>query len=89
MYLQRIIELQYPKSIILIHTEKEYNRLHIIVVPLQEQQPYVEMARIVLDVAEEVHAHIMEVWLDGYKNWLCVEIKRNISLTIDLTVFLF
>ena len=74
MYLQRIIELLYPKSIILIHTEKEYNRLHIIVVPLQEQQPYVEMARIVLVVAEEEHAHIMEVWQDGYKKMV---MRRN------------
>ena len=89
MYLQRIIVLLYPKSIILIHTEKEFNRLHIIVVHLQEQQPYVGMVRIVLVVVEEEHVHIMEVWQDGYKKWLCVEIKRNISLTIDLTVFLF
>ena len=74
MYLQRIIELLYPKSIILIHTEKEYNRLHIIVVPLQEQQPYVGMVRIVLVVVEEEHVHIMEVWQDGYKKMV---MRRN------------
>ena len=67
MYLQRSIELLYPKSIILIHTEKEFNRLHIIVVHLQEQLPYVGMVRIVLVVVEEEHVHIMEVWQDGYK----------------------
>lgn len=74
MYLQRIIELLYPKSIILIHTEKEFNRLHIIVVHLQEQQPYVGMVRIVLVVVEEEHVHIMEVWQDGYKKMV---IRRN------------
>ena len=74
MYLQRIIELQYPKSIILIHTEKEFNRLHIIVVHLQEQQPYVGMVRIVLVVVEEEHVHIMEVWQDGYKKMV---MRRN------------
>ena len=74
MYLQRIIELQYPKSIILIHTEKEFNRLHIIVVHLQEQLPYVGMVRIVLVVVEEEHVHIMEVWQDGYKKMV---MRRN------------
>ena len=74
MYLQRIIELLYPKSIILIHTEKEFNRLHIIVVHLQEQQPYVGMVRIVLVVVEEEHVHIMEVWQDGYKKMV---MRRN------------
>ena len=74
MYLQRIIELLYPKSIILIHTEKEFNRLHIIVVHLQEQLPYVGMVRIVLVVVEEEHVHIMEVWQDGYKKMV---IRRN------------
>lgn len=74
MYLQRIIELLYPKSIILIHTEKEFNRLHIIVVHLQEQQPYVGMVRIVLVVIEEEHVHIMEVWQDGYKKMV---MRRN------------
>lgn len=74
MYLQRIIELLYPKSIILIHTEKEFNRLHIILVHLQEQQPYVGMVRIVLVVVEEEHVHIMEVWQDGYKKMV---MRRN------------
>ena len=74
MYLQRIIELLYPKSIILIHTEKEFNRLHIIVVHLQEQLPYVGMVRIVLVVVEEEHVHIMEVWQDGYKKMV---MRRN------------
>ena len=74
MYLQRSIELLYPKSIILIHTEKEFNRLHIIVVHLQEQLPYVGMVRIVLVVVEEEHVHIMEVWQDGYKKMV---IRRN------------
>ena len=74
MYLQRSIELLYPKSIILIHTEKEFNRLHIIVVHLQEQQPYVGMVRIVLVVVEEEHVHIMEVWQDGYKKMV---MRRN------------
>ena len=74
MYLQRIIELLYPKSIILIHTEKEFNRLQIIVVHLQEQQPYVGMVRIVLVVVEEEHVHIMEVWQDGYKKMV---MRRN------------
>ena len=74
MYLQRIIELLYPKSIILIHTEKEFNRLHIIVVHLQEQLPYVGMVRIVLVVVEEEHVHIMEVWQDGYKKTV---MRRN------------
>ena len=74
MYLQRSIELLYPKSIILIHTEKEFNRLHIIVVHLQEQLPYVGMVRIVLVVVEEEHVHIMEVWQDGYKKMV---MRRN------------
>ena len=74
MYLQRIIELLYPKSIILLHTEKEFNRLHIIVVHLQEQLPYVGMVRIVLVVVEEEHVHIMEVWQDGYKKMV---MRRN------------
>ena len=74
MYLQRSVELLYPKSIILIHTEKEFNRLHIIVVHLQEQLPYVGMVRIVLVVVEEEHVHIMEVWQDGYKKMV---MRRN------------
>ena len=77
MYLQRIIELLYPKSIILIHTEKEFNRLHIIVVHLQEQQPYVGMVRIVLVVVEEEHVHIMEVWQDGYKKMVMGRNKKE------------
>ena len=77
MYLQRIIELLYPKSIILIHTEKEFNRLHIIVVHLQEQQPYVGMVRIVLVVVEEEHVHIMEVWQDGYKKMVMHRNKKE------------